>query len=279
MSNNPFDISVNAAIIPEIWSQKFYDVLRNKLIFMDSISRDYEGEIKSLADTVRIPTIADFSEAIELADGAAGDAETSSVSTQSLEINKRSYKDFIITSQAELESIPFMDSLRDKAIYSIMKRIEAVIIAAISPSSSSPDHIISYDSSTTLALADILEAKELLDVANVPDDMRIGAVGSAQLNDLFNVTGFMSRDFIPAGSPLSSGQIQSPVCGFQIKSSNSLSNTSYWFHPSFMQIAIQQNLNIEVSSLASQGIRGKRVNCDVLYGLKQCDNKRVVSLS
>ncbi len=279
MSSLPITTSTNSAIVPEIWSAKFYDVLRSELPFITSVDFSYQGQIQALGDTVNISTIADFDMATELAEGAAGDTEVPTVSGQQLVINKMVYKDFIVTKQAQLQSLPFMDSLRDKAVYAINKKMQDLIIDAISPSTSSPDHTIAYDSGTTLALADILEVQELLNAQDVPQDMRVGAVGSAQMSDLFNITGFVSRDFIPAGSPLSSGMIQSPVCGFEIKMTTALSNTSYWFHPSFLTVAVQESLQVGVYDMGAEGYRASRVNSHILMGLKQLSNVRVVSLS
>lgn len=194
MSSLPITTTVSAAIVPEVWSARFYQVLRASLPFITSVNMDYEGEIRSLGNTVNISTIADFDEANVLAEGAAGDTEVPSFSKQQLVINKRIYKDFAVTDESQLQSLPYMDSLREKAVYSINKKMQQLIIDAISPSTSSPDHVISYDSGTTLGLADILEAKELLDAANVPMEMRSGVMGSAQWNDLFNITG---RQYCP----------------------------------------------------------------------------------
>ena len=159
------------------------------------------------------------------------------------------HKDVVVTKQAQLQSLPFMDSLREKMIYSIMKKMQADIISAISPSTSSPDHVISYTSGTTMALADILAAKELLDLQNVPEDNRHVVMGAAQVNDLFNISGFTSRDYILAGSPMTTGKIATPVAGFMIDSTTVVGNTSYFFHPSFMTMAVQEQLNIEVFNL------------------------------
>jgi len=172
-----------------------------------------------------------------------------------------------------------MDQLRDKMIFSIMKKMQADIISKIVPSASSPDHQISYDSGTTLALADILEAKELLDTQNVMEEGRVCVLGAAAWNDLFNVTGFVSRDYIPAGSPLTSGSIPTPIAGFMPKMTNVVSTTSYFFHPSFLTLAVQDRLNIEMFNLGVDGVRGTRINADVLYGIKQLDDERVVSVS
>lgn len=279
MSNQIMDTTATSVIIPEIWSAKFYDVLQASLPFIDSVDRNYEGEIQNLGDTVNISTIPDFSTATLLGEGAAGDAEAVTVTGQQLVINSRAFKDVIITKKSQMQSLEFMDKLRDKMIYAILKKMQADIISAIVPSASAPDHQIAYDSGSTLALADILEAKELLDAADVMEDNRMCVLGSAQVNDLFNITGFISRDFIPAGSPITSGQFVTPICGFMPKMTTVVSSTSRFFHPSFLTMAVQQQLQINEYDLGVEGVRGKRVNADILYGIKQLDNERVVSIS
>jgi hypothetical protein len=279
MANNPITTVTNTAIVPQLWSANFYQNLRVKLPFIDSVSTEYQGEIKALGNQVNISTIAEFTDATELAQGAYADAEAVSTSNQALIINKMTHKDFSVTTEAELQSLPFVDTMRDAAMYSILKRMQAVIIGDIVPSAATPDHQISYDSATTLALADILEVKDLLDLQNVDEDLRVGVVGSSQANNLLNVTGFVSRDFIPAGSPLTSGKIETPVCGFMIKSTTAVGNTSYWFHPSFLTMAVQKELGIKVADLAVLGGRGYRVNTEVLWGLRQLSNIRIASLS
>jgi hypothetical protein len=273
------DTTATAAIIPEIWSAKFYEVLLAELPFNSSVSMDYEGEIKDLGDTVNISTMAEMDVATDLPEGAAGDAEAAVITGQQLVINKRPYKDVIVTKKSQLQSIQYMDELRDKMVYAILKRVQAIIIEASIPSATAPDHAISYDSGTTLALADIIEIKDLLDLQNVPKAGRISVLGSAQGNDLFNITGFISRDFIPAGSPLTTGEFQTPILGFQVKSTTVVGNTSYWFHPSYLTMAFQQELNIEMAPMTVKGVRGTRINADVLMGVKLLDNKRIATLS
>lgn len=268
-----------SAIVPEVWSARTYDVLLTKLIFKDSVSKDYEGEIRALGDTINIHTIPEFSAASELAEGSKADADAVTVTNQQLVINKRVVKDFILTDKAMIQSIDKMDKLREHAAFAIMKNVENQIISTIVPSASAPDHDISFDSGTTLALADILEAKELLDDADVPEQGRKLNCGSAQYNDLFNISGFTSKDFVPAGSPLSSGAITLPVMGFEVNYSSNLGNVAYCFHPSFLQIAFQKEMGVKEYDLGSQGKRAMRVNNDLLYGLKQTDDERIVKLS
>ena len=280
MANQLMNTTTNAAIIPEIWSAKFYETLHAQLPFIDIVDQSYAGEIRSMGDIVNISTVPSFDQATLLGEGVAGESESVTITSQALTINARAYKDVMVTREADLQSIPFMDKVRDEMIYSIMKKIQADIIAAIVPSAANPDNAIAFDNGTTLALADILEAKELLDGVNVPDMNRVAVLGHLQTADLFNITGFVSKDFNgTAGSPLSEGSINFPIVGFKVKTTTIVGNVSYFFHPSFMTMAIQESLNFKMFDMGVDGVRAMRLNADVLYGIKQLSNLRVVSIS
>lgn len=269
-----------SAVIPEVWSASFFPTLLESLPFNGVISRDYEGDIQSLGDTVNISSFPQFDEAQELAEDAKNDADSLTVSNIQLVINKRIVKDYIITSRAMRQSLSIANQLRDLAMHSVMKKMQSIIIAEIVPNAAAPDHSIAYDSGTTLALADILEAKELLDQQDVPDDgSRCMILDAPQWNDLFNITGFNSRDFIPAGSPLADGSFATPLLGFRPKLTTEASNVSFLFHPMFMTIAVQEQPEVKVFDLGTEGKRAERVNLDVLFGVKQLDGLRVVTIS
>jgi hypothetical protein len=266
------------ALIPEMWSAAFYPTLLANLPFVDSVAKDYEGDIQQLGDTVHITDFPQFDEATEIGEAEAVDADSVVANGTSLIINKQVAKDFQITKKAQKQSIDAMNALRDLALYAILKKMQAVIVAEIVPSAATPDNTVSYTSGTTLALADILVAKKLLDASDVEKPGRNWITGTDQENDLFNITGFVSRDFIPAGSPLASGELSTPVLGFNVKSSTLVGSTSYAFHPIFLQMAVQQAPQVEVLSRGGEGIRATRVNMDVLFGVKQVSNKRVVTV-
>lgn len=268
-----------SVIIPQVWSARYFDVLLANLAFAPVISRDWEGEIQDLGDRVLISQFPEFAQGEELAEDERADAVAVTVTQQSLIINKRVVRDFIVTKLAMLQSLPHMDKLRELAIYAVMKKIDNTIIATIVPSASSPDMTGGYTSGTTLALADILNAKKALDAQNVPAGDRSMILDTPQTNDLFNITGFMSSDFVTANSPLSSGQAPTSLLGFSPRMTTLASAVSYFFHKSFMTLASQQGLNVNVYDLGVDGKRAARVNIDTLYGLKQLDSKRVYTLS
>jgi hypothetical protein len=267
-----------SAIVPEQWSAKYYDVLLADLPFNSLISKDYEGDISNLGGTVNISTIPEFDDATELPEADAADADSVTVGTQQLVINKRIVKDFIVTNKALLQSIPFVEKLKELAIYSIQKKIQALIISLTVPSAA-PDHTISAVSAGIFALADILAIKELLDNQNVPMSDRHLVMGSGPLNDVFNITGFTSSDFVASGSPLQSGQLPAQLVGFMPHFTTVVGSTVYVFHASYFTMASQQGMAVAEYDLGVEGRRAKRVNCDTLIGMKQLDGKRVVTLT
>ena len=242
-------------------------------------SKDWEGEIQDLGDTVRISTIPEFDEATELEEDARSDADAITVTQQNLVINKRIVKDFIVTNRAQIQSLPHMDKLRDLAIFSIQKKIQSIIISLTVPNAAAPDHSISYDSGTTLALADLLEGKELLDAQDVPQSGRSMVVGSAQLNDIFNITGFTSSDFLVSGAPLQTGQLPDALLGFNPNFTTAAGNTTFLFHGSYFTMAAQKGIDVAEFDLGVDGKRAMRVNVDWLGGFKQLDGLRVVTIS
>jgi len=268
-----------SVLVPELWSAKYYDELLANLPMADTIAKDYQGEIQNLGDTVNVSKFPEFGDAVELAEDQKNDAAAITVQQIQLIINKRIAQDFIITNLAMMQALPAMEKLQELAIYSIMKKIQALIVSLIVPSPATPDHTLAYTSGTTLALADILAAKELLDAQDVPMSNRHMCVGAAQLNDMFNITGFTSTDFGVSNAPLLNGGLPSQILGFMPHFSSLFGNTSYFYHSSFFQMAAQGGMNVSVYDLGVDGKRAQRVNCDTLLGLKQFDNLRVVTIS
>lgn len=269
-----------SVLIPSVWSRKYYDSLLAELPFNSLIDNSYEGEIANIGSTVLISTLPQFGEASESSEDEAVSAEAVTATQQSLVINKMLTKDFIVTNTAQLQSIPFVDKLRDLAIYSIQKKIQSLIVEAAVPSPAAPDNSIGYNTTTTLVLADLLEAKELLDEQDVPMADRHIVMDVPQLNDVFAITNFTSSDFITSGAPVISGQLPPALLGFQPHVTTAAgANTCYLFHKSFMTMAAQKSLEIKEFDLGGQGKRQTRINITTLMGLKLLDNKRLVTLS
>lgn len=280
MSDALHRVSTELSVLtPELWSANYYDALLANLPMADTLSRDYEGEIRSLGDTVNVSQFPEFGDAVELAEDQRNDAASITVSAIQLIVNKRVAQDFIITNTAMLQSLPAVNKLQELAIYSIMKKIQALIIALIVPIGAAPDQSIAYTSGTTLALADLLNGKELLDNQDVPMANRHMCFGAAQMNDLLAISSFTSSDFVSSNAPLINGNLPSQIVGFMPHFSSLFANTVYLYHSSFFQIAAQQAMNVTQYDLGVDGKRAQRINCDTLLGMKQFDNQRVVTIA
>lgn len=171
------------ALRPEVWSAAFYPTLLEQLPFNDVVSDDYQGDINKLGDRVHISEFPQFDEANELQEGERNDADSVTALGQELVIDKRIAVDYIITDRAQIQTIESQNALRDLAFHAIMKRMQRNLITDTVPSAAAPDHQIAYDVGSTLGLADILEAKELLDDQNVPEAGRCMILDSPQWND------------------------------------------------------------------------------------------------
>lgn len=268
-----------SVIVPEVWSSNFYDVLLANLTMEATVSKDYEGEIQNLGDTVRISTFPEFDEAQELLEGARNDAEAITATQQTLVINSRIVKDFIVTKRAQLQSLPHMDKLNMLAIYAIRKKIQSKIIELSVPSASAPDHQIAYDSGSTLALADLLEAKELLDTQNVPLEDRHITMGAAQMNNVFNITGFTSSDFLVSGAPIQTGELPNALLGFMPHFTTEVGAVTHMYHGSYFTMAAQEGISVQEYDLGVDGVRAARINVGWLGGFKQLDSKRIVEIA
>lgn len=267
-----------SVLVPELWSKKFYPTLKERLPMIECVAHDYEGDIQALGDTVNITKFPQFDAAEDLAETAAADAEALTATQSQLVINHQYVKDYIVTLKGEVQAMDAAQHIGDLAVFAIMKKMHSGMLTAIVPSSSSPDHQISFSSGTTLALADLLAIKDLLDLQDVEEAGRKIVGGVAQQNDLLNVTTFTSADYV-GGEVIASGKPGKTLLGFDMNWTSEAGNTVYGFHPLFMQAAVQRAPKVGVYDLGGEGKRATRFNFTVLCGEVQVDNLRVVKVS
>jgi hypothetical protein len=267
----------NSAIVPEVWSALFQNTLNDSIVFPSIVRRDYEGEIAGRGDTVRIPSIADVT-ATDLGDGARNDAVTITATTTSLVVDSIAAVDFKISTLAELQSVPHMERLRVLAEQAIMRKLQDDIVAAVAPSTSAPDHTISYTTGSTLADADILAALDLEGTANWSQSTdRYLVTGALQYNDLMGIAKFYDQT-LGGNVSVAAGAATGKIYGHTPMQSTACGTTTYLFDGSFMQMAIQRGLNITLTDLAVLGERGYRLNVDLIYGIKQVHSTRVITI-
>ena len=254
--------------IPEVFSKKLQAKFYAQTMLSEVTTNEYEGEISGLGNKVNIRTVpavsvADYSGSISYSDVTS--------STIELDINKaKSYAfkvDDILREQADID---FMNEAANDAAQNMKIAIEQDVFANVAAGSSLSD-INGTPANVTSAnvLGHILDAGQLLDENNIPEDGRFMIINPAVATVLKQSElrqAYLTGDNV---SPLRNGFIGT-VDRFNMYVSNNLSTTSgvtsgLFGHPKAVAYASQMT-NTETVRLESSfgdGVRGLAV-----YGYK-----------
>ena len=254
--------------IPEVFSKKLQAKFYAQTMLSEVTTNEYEGEISGLGNKVNIRTVpavsvADYSGSISYSDVTS--------STIELDINKaKSYAfkvDDILREQADID---FMNEAANDAAQNMKIAIEQDVFANVAAGSSLSD-INGTPANVTSAnvLGHILDAGQLLDENNIPEDGRFMIINPAVATVLKQSElrqAYLTGDNV---SPLRNGFIGT-VDRFNMYVSNNLSTASgvtsgLYGHPKAVAYASQMT-NTETVRLESSfgdGVRGLAV-----YGYK-----------
>jgi Phage capsid protein len=266
-------------LIPVITSAKIYEELRNDVSsFANFFAKDYEGDISAKGQVVKINTIVAPEGEILADDKAQFSPSELQISQQSLTVDQIAVASVEITDLAQMQSLDFQNDLSQALAYAIRKKMEAAILAALLPSTSAPDHDVAPAAASALAAIDFGTARTLLSTALVPVTDRKAFLAPSYYGDILNSTNVVSADFV-SGNSAQSG-VASKFMGFEISEHNLLSaDVAYFAHKSALNIAMQKGVTVKVSDLHVQRKLGYLVSAHMIYGLKLCDNKRLVKIS
>jgi len=272
-------VVANADLIPEIMSSLMYDELRANLPIAMSFERKYEGDLV-IGDKVKVNQIAKATGEILTDDTANFNPETMTISQIEIDVNSRASASFEFTDLAQLQSQSFEADAREALVYGISKQIEDAITAALLPSTSAPDHDIAPIAASDLAAADLGAMRSLLSAQSVPNSNRIFFAAPSYYADLLSKTSLTSSDYIPAGSPVTTGGFTFPLYGFTIvEAQNLAADIGYAVHTSAVQVIMQQGLRVKVSDQHANRKYGFILSADMVFGYKLMDNVRIVKIS
>lgn len=270
-----------ANIIPEIWSEKIYARLATELKLAPLFSREYEGEISAKGDTVNVYTLGAI--AGEMITDDKQEFTTSPISVTKTQIVADRYfsAGAEITEIGQLQSLSFEEELQKELTYGIAKALEDYLVTLLIPSAAAPDHIITTASANVFAAVDAATCRTLLSKANVPVMDRFLALDPQFYGDALNSTNFISSDFIPAGSPVSSGALSNPVYGFNCLESNNLGtdDIGFAFHKSCLNLVLQKGIEVKISDQHANKRFGYIISASMIGGAKLMDNKRLVKIT
>ena len=265
-------------LIPVITSPKIYAELRNQIMFSSFFEREYEGEISSFGQIVKVNQIVAPSGEILSSDKAEFASADLEVTQQSITCDKIAVASFDITDLAQIQSLEFETQMVEALSYAVRQKLEGQILAAMLPSTSSPDHDIAPAAASDMAAVDLGSMRTLLSAAKVPVVGRGLFLAPSYYGDLLSKTQLTSLDFV-SGQAGQSG-VLSNFMGFNIMEHNLLgADIGYAAHPSALQVVMQRGVTVKVSDLHPLGRLGYKVSAHMIFGVKLMDNKRLAKIS
>jgi hypothetical protein len=258
--------------IQKYWSPLFSKQLRENLLLGALVNKDYQGAIARQGDTVRVSQINAINGQLLTVGTDADSFSSEAVSTQYIDIkaDKRAvasyeFQDLVeLQSQISQQNPEIMASMQ----YAIAKQVNDYLYSLVSPSLSSPGHSIP---SVTDFNASQLSAARIL-AAQAKWRMEPGWYCLADpqyYGDLLNAATLTSSDYGASDAPVVGGQIALKRFGFNIFEDNSRSaDQALLFHPDFMHLVMQQEVQVKISDLHSQKKFGYVMSIDMVFGAK-----------
>ncbi len=237
-------VTETSATALDLISQAVQIELRARAVLLPTLT-DYSMELGAGAKSFEVVRY-DSLTAEDKAENSALTAQALTAATDSIPLNKHK------ASLVNLEDIAAIQSVQDIP-FQVIQRIASSIVDALEgeaytvlagASASAPDHIIPYATPSTLAKADILQARRLLATQNVPmdDGNLFMAIHPNQEEDLLDIANFVQADQYGNPNGVQNGLI-GRVFGFNVVMSTKVTaNTSLFYHRTHAGYAMQQDI-------------------------------------
>ena len=206
--------------IPTLWSARLYETLKNAHVFANVVNRDYEGEISSYGDSVKINSIGSISVGDYAKNGTISLQQLNSAQT-TLEINQAKYFNFMVDDIDKAQSNPkVMDGAMQEAGYALADTADSYLAQFQSDASNTVTDI-TIDTNPENTYDVLADAALALDEANVPREGRFAVVPP------FFVKGMVLAGIMETAGAISAEQEKqngyvSRLLGFDIWTSNNL---------------------------------------------------------
>ena len=169
--------------------------------------------------------------------------------------------------QATIAQAP---EIMEASTQAIVDALEAAVYTALAATkASAPDHRVKYATASTLSTKDIVEARRLLSVQNVPFENRFLAINPNQEADLLKLEDFLNASKYGNNGPLLNGEV-GRILGFTVLVSNNVTaDTSIAYHSSHVAFARQQIT--QFTSMPNLEYVATDYLMQALYGVKTLD--------
>lgn len=216
------------------------ETLRQKSKYMGLVM-DYSGGVPAGGKSVYIPRRGTFT--------AETKAEDTDLTAQALTFTQDQLTLSHLAVLAEVELIAELQSAVNveaevikEAAAELAAKVDGLIRTQLKlASTSAPDHILDYVDTATdvIALADIANARKLLNIQYVPMQDRFMAVSPLKEAELLGIASFIQAERYGANEPIVNGEI-GRIFGFKVILDEGLGNaeTIFW-HKSAAAVAVQ----------------------------------------
>ena len=265
------DLADVANQIQKFWSPLFMDELRLSLPMVNLLDKKYDGQINNLGDTVYISQINAPNGQLKTAGTDADTFETEKLTTSrvAIQANKRAVASVevedLVQLQSQLGDPAATASIRASLMYAVAKQINTYLYSLVSPSTSSPDHLI--NSVTDFNATQVAGVRLLASQAKWMKDGRwYIAADPSYYNDVLSATTMTSGDYVD-DKAIIEGQVATKRFGFTIVEDNSLAvDQAVAFHPDFLHFVKQTEVNFKLSDLHPVGKFGYVLSADLMFG-------------
>lgn len=258
--------------IQKYWSPLFTKQLRESLLLGSLVDRSYQGSISAQGDEVTVSQVnAPNGQLLTIGtDADTFDSEAVSTSFVKIKADKRVVASYEFADTVQLQSQigqnnpEVMESLR----YAMAKQINDYLYSLVSPSTSNPDHRI--NGVTDFNASQLANVRVLAAQAKWP--MAPGWYGMLDpqyMGDVMNAQTLTSSEFGATDAPVIGGQVALKRFGFNLLEDNSRSaDYGLFFHPSFLHMVTQTEVQIKISDLHAQKKFGVVMSVDMIFGAK-----------
>lgn len=266
--------------VQKYWAPIFTKELRESLILGSLVNREYQGDLRNQGDTVYVSQINAPSGELRTVgtDADAFQSEELSMTRISIQANKRAVASFEFEDLAVLQSqLDGQNSeIRESLLFAMNKQINNHLYSLVSPSTSSPDHVL--DTVTDFNAAQLSAVRTLAAQAKWERSKGWWLLADpVYYSDMIDDTTLASADFGASDAPMIGGQIARQRMGFNILEDNSEglltlspgsagADCALAFHPDFLHMVMQSEVQIKVSDLHSQKRFGFVMSADIVFG-------------
>jgi len=256
--------------VQKFWAPMFMKELRESLLLGALVNKDYQGDIKQLGDTVYVSQINAPTGELRTAgvDADSFNSQTLSTTRVAVQANKRAVAAFEIEQLVDLQSQlgAEQSEIRDSLRFAVGQQVNNYLFSLVSPSTASPDHLLN---SVTDMNASQLSAIRLLAAQAkwLKDKGWYALLDPSYYSDVLNAQTLTSSDYVGAETAVVGGQVVNKRFGFNILEDNSMgTDKGLFFHPDFMHLVMQTEVQFKVSDMHSQKKFGYVISADVVFG-------------